>query len=172
MRIAVLGGTGALGSGLVKRWSNAGHSVTIGSRDPARGKPAAEALGVDIAGYAEAVAGAQVAALTVPSASQIKILTTVRDALEGKILIDTTVPLVPPKVSRVQLPPEGSAAQRAEVCFGSGVRVVSAFQNVGAKHLHTGELIDSDVLPRDDARDDGSPDRVRRTTANPAHHPV
>ena len=72
--------------------------------------------------------------------------TAIREAVQGKILIDVTVPLVPPRVARVQLPPEGSAAVAAQAALGPGVKVVSAFQNVAA-HLLEGEgEIPCDVL--------------------------
>ena len=61
-------------------------------------------------------------------------------------MVDAAVPLVPPKVSMVQLPPEGSAAQIAQNLLGEGVRVVSAFHNVGASKLHGGGKVDCDVL--------------------------
>lgn len=155
MRIAVLGGTGALGSGLARRWAAAGHAVTIGSRDPAKAEAKAGEIGHGVAGstYEDAVVGAEVVALTVPFGSQIEVLETVRAAVQGKILVDTTVPLVPPKVARVQMPAEGSAAQRAQGFVGDGVKVVSAFQNVGARHLQTGEPIDCDVLVSGDDLD-------------------
>lgn len=66
--------------------------------------------------------------------------------MQGKIVIDAAVPLVPPKVSVVQLPPEGSAAQIAQTLLGEGVKVVSAFHNVGATKLHAGGRADCDVL--------------------------
>ena len=67
-------------------------------------------------------------------------------SLEDKILIDATVPLVPPKVMRVQLPPEGSAAMKAQSIMGEGTKVVSAFQNISAELLQTDKEIDCDVL--------------------------
>jgi NADPH-dependent F420 reductase len=70
----------------------------------------------------------------------------VREALQGKILIDVTVPLVPPKVARVQLPEQGSAGEIAQALLGEEVRVVSAFQNVAAAHLQEGRGLDCDVL--------------------------
>lgn len=155
MKIAVLGGTGALGSGLVKRWAAAGHALTIGSRDTAKAAAMAADIGKGVIGasYSDAAVGADLVALTVPFGSQLEVLEIVRDALQGKILLDTTVPLVPPKVARVQMPPEGSAAQRAQCFLGEGVKVVSAFQNVGAQHLHTGEPIACDVLVSGDDLD-------------------
>jgi 8-hydroxy-5-deazaflavin:NADPH oxidoreductase len=136
--IAVLGGTGAEGSGLAFRWARAGHRVIIGSRDRARAADAAAALGVEGVDGMDNEAAARacdIAVLTVPFAAQRQTLAEVRAELQGKILIDVTVPLAPPRVSRVQLPAEGSAAQLAQATLGDGVRVVSAFQSVSAHHL-------------------------------------
>jgi NADPH-dependent F420 reductase len=68
--------------------------------------------------------------------------------VQGKILVDTTVPLMPPKVMRVQLPAGGCAARLAQDALGENVRVVSAFQNVAAAHLQSADahLDDCDVL--------------------------
>jgi NADPH-dependent F420 reductase len=152
--IAVLGGTGALGSGLALRWARAGYDVIIGSRDAARAAERANELSALIGGvpiqamsYADAARSASLSVLAVPFKSQDEVLSQVKDALAGKVLVDCTAPLVPPKVSRVQMPPEGSAGVRAQGLVGEHVRVVSAFQNVGAKHLHDlDHTIDCDVL--------------------------
>lgn len=153
-RLAILGGTGREGSGLAVRWAHAGYAVTLGSRSAARAAAEAAALneliGSDrIAGADNmtAAAGAEIVVLTVPYSAQQPTVSEVRQALEGKILIDVTVPLVPPKVSRVQLPPEGSAVVAVQRLLGSGVRVVSAFQNVSAHHLKDlSHSLDCDVL--------------------------
>jgi NADPH-dependent F420 reductase len=147
--IALLGGAGALGSGLAKRFAHAGHTVIIGSRDPARilSEGAGFAPGVTVAAHADAAAQAEIAFLTAPFAGQAQVLRLVAEALAGKILVDATVPLVPPKVGRVQLPAEGSAALIAQALVGERVRVVSALQNVGAAHLaHVDAPIACDVL--------------------------
>jgi NADPH-dependent F420 reductase len=145
--IAVLGGTGAEGSGLAARWARAGYRVLVGSRDAARAAEAAAAFGAEGMHNAAAASACDIAVLTVPYAAQRPTLEALRDALQGKILIDVTVPLVPPKVMRVQMPPEGSAAKIAQDLLGDGVRVVSAFQNVSAEHLADGDhAIDCDVL--------------------------
>lgn len=140
--LAVLGGTGAQGKGLALRLARAGHEVLIGSRDPERARIAAAELngmlgvkrlrGADNRGAAEAAA---VAILTVPYAAQIATLEEVREALAGKILVDVTVPLVPPRVARVQLPETDSAAVAAQRLLGNAVTVVGAFHNVAAEHL-------------------------------------
>ena len=151
--IAIVGGTGALGAGLALRWASAGHAVTIGSRDAERAATTAEELskraGAMIAGTdnGEAAAAADIVAMTVPYANHATTLDIIRPYLDGKILIDVTVPLVPPKVRTVQLPEGGSVARTAQEALGDGVRVVSAFQNVAAAHLaDLDHGIDCDVL--------------------------
>jgi NADPH-dependent F420 reductase len=155
LSIAVLGGTGKEGSGLAFRWAHAGHAVTIGSRDAAKAVAAAAELDALLAGRAtikgtdnaSAASAAQVIVLAVPYAAQRDTALSVKAALEGKVLVDVTVPLVPPKVDRVQLPAAGSAVQQLQVELGAGVKVVSAFQNVSAVHLKdASHPIDCDVL--------------------------
>lgn len=160
-RIAVLGGTGKEGAGLALRWANAGHHIVIGSRARERAAQAATAInarigakraeGLDNAG---AAASGDIVVLTVPFAAQLATLQEVRTSLAGKILIDVTVPLVPPQVGRAQLPEGGSAVLAAQNMLGAGVRVVSAFQNVSAELLSDlGRPIDCDVLVCGDDRE-------------------
>jgi 8-hydroxy-5-deazaflavin:NADPH oxidoreductase len=151
--IAILGGTGAQGSGLALRLAKAGHAVTIGSRDAAKARTvAAEAstrAGKAIAGAdnRSAAAAAEIVILAVPYAVERATVEDVLAELGGKILIDATVPLVPPKVSQVQLPEGQSAVAAIQALTGKAVRVVSAFQNVSAQHLSDLEhAIDCDVL--------------------------
>lgn len=157
--IAILGGTGDLGGGLARQWSRAGYKVLIGSRTLEKGRAAAQALldefaDLNVTGHENRAAAEQadIVVLTVPFAHQISTLETVKDVLAGKILIDVTVPLIPPKVGTVQLPAEGSAAVRAQTLLGDDVQVVSAFQNVGAQHLREDHKIDCDVLVTGDKR--------------------
>lgn len=156
MKIAILGGTGALGLGLASRWIRSGHEVLIGSRTIESAKSACEKLNInEDQGMlnADAANQAEIACLTVPFSFQLDILSEVKDALSGKILIDGTVPLVPPKVMRVQLPEEGCAAIRAQTLLGDSVQVISAFQNISAELLQTDAEIDCDVLVCGDKRD-------------------
>ena len=151
--ISIIGGTGALGGGLARRWVKAGLPVVIGSRTANKAAAAAAALraafpGASIQGLGnlEAARAGTVVVLTVPFAHQRLTLEEIRPALSGKILVDTTVPLVPPKVARVQLPPEGSAALIAQQLAGDSVSVVAAFHNVSADSMNTDEDLDCDVL--------------------------
>ncbi len=150
--IAVVGGTGKLGAGLARRLAKAGYAVIIGSRDADRAEQAAAALAADTGGRVTgqtnraAAAAGDIVIVAVPFANQRAILEEVGLAVQGKIVVDTTVPLVPPKVARVQLPPEGSAAEIARAVLGEGVRLVAAFHNVAAHKLIQDVAIDCDVL--------------------------
>ena len=145
--IAVIGGTGAEGSGLAARWARAGYRVILGSRNADSAAAAAAEFGAEGMDNAAAVSACDIAVLTVPYAAQRATLTGLREGLQGKILVDVTVPLVPPKVMRVQLPDEGCAALIAQAVLGDNVRVVSAFQNVSAHHLKDPDhVMDCDVL--------------------------
>ena len=156
--LAILGGTGDLGTGLARRWAQVGYEVIIGSRTQEKAEAAVADLREVMAerGVAEisvramenlaAARAADIVTLTVPFSHQASALELVKEALHGKILIDVTVPLVPPKVARVQLPPQGSAGQIAQELLGEEVYVVSAFQNVAAAHLQEGRGLECDVL--------------------------
>ena len=90
---------------------------------------------------------AEIVVLTVPYSAHQATIESVKDFVQGKIFVDVTVPLVPPKVSRVQMPAAGSASQEAQSLLGEGVKVVCAFQNIGAEHLmNPDHAIDCDVL--------------------------
>ncbi|HXQ50043.1 MAG TPA: NADPH-dependent F420 reductase [Stellaceae bacterium] len=158
--LAILGGTGQQGGALALRWARAGYGIVIGSRDAARAQAKARELkqrapGASIAGadLAAAAKAGDIVVLSVPYAAHRATLEAVKDAVQGKLVVDVTVPLVPPRVARVQLPPEGSAAAVAQAVLGDGVKVVSAFQNVAA-HLLEGEgEVACDVLVCGDDKD-------------------
>jgi hypothetical protein len=151
--IAILGGTGDLGTGLAIRWSKAGHRIIIGSRTLEKAKNAVAELAkispdtpAEAMENPDAAAAGHIVVLTVPAEHQLSTLESVRGGLTGKILIDVTVPLVPPKVGTVQLPPEGSAGKRAQDLLGDDVMVVTAFQNIAAHLLQQEVTIECDVL--------------------------
>jgi len=153
--IAVLGGTGNQGPGLARRWAKSGrYNVIIGSRQAEKGQRVANELNRElgqnlIQGMAneDAAKAADICVLTVPYSAQGPTLQSLKDVLQGKILIDVTVPLKPPKVARVNIPKGRSAGEEAQAILGEGARVVSAFQNIGSAHLAGDEgRIDCDVL--------------------------
>lgn len=154
LSIAVLGGTGKEGKGLAYRWAKAGYHVIIGSRDPAKAghtaREISDMLGGEVSieglGNTEAAGKADIVALTVPYAAHKETVESVTKELQGKILIDVTVALVPPRVATVQMPPDGSAAQEALALLGRNVDVCAAFQNISHEHLLDDADVECDVL--------------------------
>jgi 8-hydroxy-5-deazaflavin:NADPH oxidoreductase len=151
--LAIIGGTGTLGSGLARRLAAAGYPIVLGSRSAEKAAEAARALVVPAgaaaprgAGNGDAAKAAEIVIVTVPWASQAAILEEIAPHVAGKLVVDATVPLVPPRVARVQLPPEQSAALAAQKRLGASVRVVAAFHNVAGHKLQKDEAIDCDVL--------------------------
>ena len=172
-RVAVIGGTGKEGSGLAMRWARAGYEVIIGSRSAEKGVRVAaelnERAGVStIRGTdnASAAREGEVVVLTVPYSAHKATLAQIKDEVQGKVLVDVTVPLKPPNVTVVYIPEGGSATQEAQDFLGDGVKVVAAFQNISAAHLKDPEhAIDCDVLV---CGDDKAAKQVAITLANAA----
>jgi NADPH-dependent F420 reductase len=163
--LAIIGGTGDLGTGLARRWAKAGYPLVIGSRTADK----AEAAAAELAGIATgpaprglanqaAAAAGEIVVMTVPFATAAAVLDDIKPAVQGKLFVDTTVPLMPPRVARVQLPPEGCAALLAKARLGDGVTVVSAFHNVAAVKLARLDApLDCDVLVFGDKPEDREP---------------
>lgn len=156
MRIGIVGGTGREGRGLALRWAAKGHEIVLGSRDAARAKDKARELAAELpdggdritgASNEEAAGAGEVVLLTVPYAAHAETLRSVRDAAAGRILVDITVPLQPPKVTQVHLPQGTSAALEAQALLDPSTRVVATLHHVSSAHLgDPGHAIDCDVL--------------------------
>lgn len=159
MRLGIVGGTGKLGNGLAQRWARAGHTIAIGSRDAAKARAHAEAIG---AGGLAVMGGdnvwaareSEVVVVTVPYAAHDATVRAIAEAVAGKVLVDTTVPLVPPKVSRVHLPVGQAAALETQAVVGPATPVVAALHHVSATQLaDPARAIECDVLvAADDAK--------------------
>ena len=153
MKLGLVGGTGKEGTGLSVRWAKAGHTVAIGSRDAARAVEKAKELsgeaGVTITGGDNAAicADADVVILCVPYGAHTSTLEGLKGVLQGKVVVDITVPLKPPTVREVHLPAGTSAAQEAAQILGAGVKLVAALHHVSSVHLQDhGHDIACDVL--------------------------
>lgn len=146
--IAVVGGTGHLGKGIARRLAQGGHTVTIGSRAAEKAQGIAADIGSGILGASneEAAAGKDFVIVTVPYESQEATLKQIAPHVGSAIVVDTTVPLVPPKVMRIQLPAKGSAAAEAREHLGPDIRFVTAFHNVAAHILDSEHKVECDVL--------------------------
>ena len=163
MKIAILGGTGNEGFGLGFRWAHAGHQIIIGSRQAEKGSEAAAEMSqllpdsAQVSGgdNASAAAQAELVVLSVPYSAQENTLESVRETLDGKLLLTVVAP-TGEKKSRVWTLPSGlSAAEEAQAQLGDGVRVVAAFQNISAHHLlDLDHEMECDVLVCGDAKAD------------------
>lgn len=150
--IAVLGGTGNEGPGLALRWANAGYKVVIGSRQTEKAEATAAELnaelGIDtITGLenSEAAKAADIVVLTIVAKAHKPALEGLKDALQGKIVVDATARVIFPGA----FPPDPpSAARIAQDILGEGAIVVAAYQNVPASALRKDldKPIESDVL--------------------------
>jgi NADPH-dependent F420 reductase len=161
--VAIVGGTGALGSALAMRLAQAGVAVRLGSRKAESAAEAVERIsrqtGADSTGAGaiegllntEAVEGCEIVFLTVPFRAQSENLTHLKTALTaGQILVDASVPLaaaISGKATRTVGVWQGSAAQQAAEMVPEGVRVVSALQTISATSLgDVQHKLDEDVL--------------------------
>ncbi len=159
MLIGILGGTGKEGRGLALRWAAADHKVIIGSRDASRGASKAAELDegrglIQGTSNDEVAQVADVVVLTVPYSAHRSTLQAVAPHLQGKLLIDITVPLKPPKVRRVHLPDGKAAALEAATILGEGVTVAASLHHISSVHLgDPNHVVDSDVLVCCDDRD-------------------
>jgi 8-hydroxy-5-deazaflavin:NADPH oxidoreductase len=152
MRIGIVGGSGKQGSGLAMRWARAGHSIALGSRDAAKARARAAELAKD----GQAIEGgdnvwaareAEVVVLTVPYDAHESTIRSIAEVAQGKVFVDVTVPLRPPKVSRVQLPPGQAAALEAQAILGASTPVVATLHHVSSTHLaDPTHVIQCDVL--------------------------
>ena len=153
LTIGVLGGSGALGSGLSYRLGKAGYQVVIGSRNPGKASEKVNEINqrlkqekISIESNYLAAEKSDLVILAVPFSNHRVIVEEISPVVQNKIVLDTTVPLVPPKVARVQLPEYGSVAKKTQELLGKEVRVVSAFQNVAASHLDGDDLLPGEIL--------------------------
>ena len=151
--IGILGGSGALGSGLSYRLGKAGYQVVIGSRNPVKALEKVNEINlrlkqekISIESNYLAAEKSELVILTGPFSNHREIVEEIAKVVQNKIVLDTTVPLVPPKVARVQLPEYGSVAKKTQELLGKEVRVVSAFQNVAASHLDGDDALAGEIL--------------------------
>jgi NADPH-dependent F420 reductase len=157
-KIAILGGTGAEGSGLANRWARAGEHVLIGSRDASRAKETAQQLrekigeASQIEGMDNAAAATEcdIAVITVPFSGAASLLKQLKSVWKpGTIVIDTTVPLaavVGGTATRMLGVWQGSAAEQTRELLPPSVSLAAALQNLGAELLAGDERVECDVL--------------------------
>lgn len=153
LTIAVLGGTGKQGKGLAYRWAKAGYKILIGSRTPEKAVKTASEIMEKLEGASslvgtsnrEAAEIANIVVLTVPYEAHKETLENIKDAIQGKLIIDVTVPLEKPK-NKFRPAAGGSAILEAKAILGEDVQVVAAFQNIAPDLLTSDNELDCEVL--------------------------
>lgn len=146
MKIAILGGTGKIGTALAMRLDRAGHQVILGSRDKQKAIEAALALKGQIAGSSndEAAAECDAAFIAVPYSGHAPLLESVKHRLAGKVVIDTTVPLNPANLLQVKTRSGASATEESASTL-QGAFVFAAFQTISHRVLRHVDML-HDVL--------------------------
>ncbi|MDN3016187.1 NADPH-dependent F420 reductase [Paenibacillus sp. BSR1-1] len=141
MRISIIGGTGNQGKGLALRLGKAGYQILLGSRSKERAEDIANELKeknpdiiIEGLGNIEAANKGDLIILTIPYTSIDKTVLELREAVKGKVVVDTSVALVPGKPPSTKRVPEGSVAQKINNIIGDEAKVVSAFHTISA-HL-------------------------------------
>ena len=153
MRIGFIGGTGDEGMGLAYRFAKAGHTCIIGSRAAEKAQAAADelrtkgaALRIEGAANADAARDGEIVLVTTPYAALAGTLPALADALAGKIVVSTVVPMAFADGGAALLAvPAGSAAQEQQALLPRA-RVVGAFQNLSAKKLLGDRPVEADVV--------------------------
>ncbi|MEP7729767.1 NADPH-dependent F420 reductase [Marinomonas primoryensis] len=158
-KVAIIGGTGPQGKGLALRLAQAGVSVVLGSRDPAKAQETALQLvstlaeldcQADITGMSmedATNAADSLVILSVPYAGHDATLTKLAPLLVGKVLVDIVVPLAPGNPKAVVMPEAGSVTESAQLLLGDAIPVVGALHNVSAITLNDlSRSINCDIL--------------------------
>ncbi|MQY11196.1 hypothetical protein SRB5_13100 [Streptomyces sp. RB5] len=158
LTVGVLGGTGDQGRGLAYRLAKAGQRVIIGSRSAERAGAAAAELGSGVEGAAneDCARRSDIVIVAVPWDGHAKTLEGLRDALEGKLVVDCVNPLGFDKKGAYALKPEeGSAAEQAAALL-PGSRVTAAFHHLSAVLLQDPGVaeIATDVMVLGESRAD------------------
>lgn len=141
LRISIIGGTGNQGKGLALRLGKAGYQILLGSRSKQRAEDIANELKeknpdiiIEGLGNVEAANKGDLIILTIPYTSIEETVIELREAVKGKVVVDTSVALVPGKPPSTKPVPEGSVAQKINKIIGDEAKVVSAFHTISA-HL-------------------------------------
>jgi NADPH-dependent F420 reductase len=155
MKIALVGGTGDIGTGLALRWAK-NHEILIGSRKKEKAEESAggvlevlqgkgQVMGLD---NGSAIQSAEVVVLCVPHEHLISVTSDLSGSYSGQIVVSPVVPMVfKGKHYDFTPPAEGSAAMQIRSLLPEGVRIVSAFHTICAAALqHLDRELNEDVL--------------------------
>lgn len=148
--IAIVGGTGNLGTALALRLAAPGVRVIIGSREEAKAKSVVESLiaraprgKIEGESNADAVKLAEFVVIAVPYEGHAKTVADLKGQLGGKTIVNAVVPL---QKGRPFVPPAGSALLEAQTILGDEAPVIGALHNISALDLQDVDAPLGDVL--------------------------
>ena len=145
MKIAILGGTGKLGLAFALRLSRTGHEAVIGSRDASKAEEAAKTVaGVRGTTNVSAAAWCEAALVSVPYTGHRGLIESLKEPLQGKIIIDATVPIDPSNTLQIKTDSSRPAAEETAAIV-SGADVFAAFQTISYRVLREAD-VSHDVL--------------------------
>jgi 8-hydroxy-5-deazaflavin:NADPH oxidoreductase len=150
MKVAVIGGTGAMGKALARHLSK-DHQVIIGSRDPEKAKTVARGLnGVEGSDYHGASGAADVVIFAIPYEA-MNLVPALADDASGKLVISVINPMVSEGgLLRFALK-EGSAAEEMARHLPKS-RVATAFNNIPSGFMKDDVVPPADILVAADSR--------------------
>ena len=155
MKIALVGGTGDIGTGFAVRFMQ-NHEIIIGSRSADKAQESAAAI-TELVGpkvkvwgtdNGSAVAAAEVVVLCVPYEHLNSVTSDIQASYNSQLVISPVVPMsYNGKFFQFTPPQEGSAACQAKSLLPEGMRIVSAFHTICAAALQDRDrVLKADVL--------------------------
>ncbi|HEY0237659.1 MAG TPA: NAD(P)-binding domain-containing protein [Friedmanniella sp.] len=149
MSIISIIGSGGMAAAIGGRAAQAGHTVEVVSRDPAKARALADQLGAGATtGTFGAVPAGEIVVLAVPYPSAAAVVTGYADALDAKVIIDISNP-ISPDVTSLVTPSGSSGAQEIALVAPAGTHVVKAFNSLFGHVLARGGPLDA-FLAADD----------------------
>lgn len=160
MKITIIG-AGNMGRGIGMRAVAGGNEVEIIDRNPEDGRALADELGSGATAVEPGgEIGGEVVVLAVYFASITEAVEQYRDGLQGKVVLEISLPVDWESMDRLVVPPDSSAAEETQKLLPGGTPVVKAFTTNFARTLESGEKNGSplDVFIAGD--DDGAKQKV------------
>lgn len=142
MKIALVGGTGDIGTGFALRWA-ANHEIIIGSRKAEKAVDGALKVTETLGGgniwgtdNVTAVEAADAVVLCVPYEHIASATFDLKSSYSRQVVISPIVPMIyNGKYFQFNPPVEGSAAMQAKSLLPDGMKIVSAFHTICAAAL-------------------------------------
>lgn len=142
MKIALVGGTGDIGTGFALRWA-AGHEIIIGSRKAEKALESVAQVQEKLGGgkvygmdNKSAVESADVVVLCVPYEHLNSVTNDLRSSYSDQLVVSPVVPMSYSGKYFVFTPPqEGCAALQAKALLPEELKIVSAFHTICAAAL-------------------------------------